>query len=47
MLTIHMMFSCKLEINQHQQEAGTEDADHPHDVLMHIRDKSALTVGRC
>ena len=27
MLTIPMMSSCKLEIYQHQQEAGAEDAD--------------------
>ena len=46
MLTIPMMSSCKLEIYQHQQEAGAEDADHPHDVLLHIRDKSASTESR-
>ena len=32
MLIIPMMSSCILEINQHQQEAGGEDANHPHDV---------------
>ena len=38
MLTIPMMSPCILEINKHQQEAGTEDADHPYDVLLQIRD---------
>ena len=39
MLIIPMMSPCILEINQHLQEAGGEDADHTHDVPLHIRDK--------